>query len=281
MPEAERKVSFFAQAVWKRAAIVVAGPIANFILAIVIFTGIFAVHGRGIIIPRVDKVAPGRPPRRPDSSRATSSFRSMARRSTSLEDMQRIVQVSSDVPLTFVVARQGKDVTLVATPRRAQPAPRRSACRMSASSASRPRRPKPTGTSSATASSNPSSSRRARPGSSSSRRGPSSRGLFSAANRPINCRGRLASPRFPVKWPKSDSQRCSILPRFCRFRSASSISCRCRCSMAAIWLYYAVEAVRGKAMNEKIQQMGFRLGLAFVLGLMILATFNDILQLTK
>jgi regulator of sigma E protease len=41
MSAQERAVSFFAQKVWKRVAIVAAGPIANFILAIVIFTGIF------------------------------------------------------------------------------------------------------------------------------------------------------------------------------------------------------------------------------------------------
>ena len=45
--------------------------------------------------------------------------------------------------------------------------------------------------------------------------------------------------------------------------------------------YYAIEAVRGRALNEKIQQVGFRIGLTFVLGLMILATYNDILRLTK
>src|ERR1700756_3706245 len=36
MSESERKVSFFHQPVWSRAAVVVAGPLANFILAIVI-----------------------------------------------------------------------------------------------------------------------------------------------------------------------------------------------------------------------------------------------------
>ena len=46
MSEAERKVSFFHQPVWSRAAVVVAGPLANFVLAIVIFAGIFSVYGR-------------------------------------------------------------------------------------------------------------------------------------------------------------------------------------------------------------------------------------------
>src|SRR6188508_2338448 len=42
----ERKVSFFHQPVARRAAIVAAGPIANFILAIVIFATIFVFYGK-------------------------------------------------------------------------------------------------------------------------------------------------------------------------------------------------------------------------------------------
>ncbi len=41
MPADERAVTFAAQPIWKRAATVAAGPIANFILAIVIFAGVF------------------------------------------------------------------------------------------------------------------------------------------------------------------------------------------------------------------------------------------------
>src|SRR5215203_2150589 len=46
MTEAERRYSFFHQPVGQRAAIVAAGPIANFILAIVIFATIFSIYGR-------------------------------------------------------------------------------------------------------------------------------------------------------------------------------------------------------------------------------------------
>ena len=58
MSEAEKKVTFFAQPVWKRAAIVVAGPVANFILAIVIFAGLFLVNGRDVLSPQVGNVRP-------------------------------------------------------------------------------------------------------------------------------------------------------------------------------------------------------------------------------
>jgi regulator of sigma E protease len=59
MSAQERAVSFFAQKVWKRVAIAAAGPIANFILAIVIFTGIFYMNGRAMLLPVVDSVAAG------------------------------------------------------------------------------------------------------------------------------------------------------------------------------------------------------------------------------
>jgi regulator of sigma E protease len=45
--------------------------------------------------------------------------------------------------------------------------------------------------------------------------------------------------------------------------------------------YYAVEAARGKALNEKAQQLGFRVGISLVAGLMFFATYNDILRLTR
>src|SRR5262245_56729678 len=44
-------------------------------------------------------------------------------------------------------------------------------------------------------------------------------------------------------------------------------------------LFYAIEAVRGRPLSERAQEMGFRFGLAVVLMLMIFATFNDIIHL--
>src|SRR5256886_11230602 len=56
MSEPDRKVSFFHQPVAARAAVVVAGPLANFILAIVIFAGIFAIYGKESTAARVASV---------------------------------------------------------------------------------------------------------------------------------------------------------------------------------------------------------------------------------
>ena len=46
-------------------------------------------------------------------------------------------------------------------------------------------------------------------------------------------------------------------------------------------LYYAFEAIRGKPLSERAQEFGFKVGMALVGALMIFATFNDILNLTK
>uniref|UniRef100_UPI003784815B M50 family metallopeptidase n=1 Tax=Methylocella sp. TaxID=1978226 RepID=UPI003784815B len=110
MAPQERAVSFFAQPVWKRAAIVAAGPIANFILAIVIFSGVYYVNGRAVLTPVVDAVTAGGAAEaagfRPGDVIVSIDGRPIG----SFEDMQRIVQASSDVALTFVVDRAGAPV---------------------------------------------------------------------------------------------------------------------------------------------------------------------------
>src|ERR1700733_10055304 len=56
MAESDKAGFFVFQPVRKRAAIVVAGPLANFVLAIVIFAGIFMLYGKQTMSARVDAV---------------------------------------------------------------------------------------------------------------------------------------------------------------------------------------------------------------------------------
>ncbi|SCA55027.1 putative enzyme [Candidatus Terasakiella magnetica] len=44
-------------------------------------------------------------------------------------------------------------------------------------------------------------------------------------------------------------------------------------------VFYAAEAIRGKPLSERAQEYGFRFGLTLVLGLMVFATWNDLVQL--
>jgi regulator of sigma E protease len=46
-------------------------------------------------------------------------------------------------------------------------------------------------------------------------------------------------------------------------------------------LFYGIEALRGRPLSERAQEMGFRIGLAIVVMLMIFATFNDIVHIAS
>ncbi len=118
MAPGERAVTLFGQSVWKRMAVVAAGPVANFIVAIVIFTGLFYVGGRALITPQIGSVQAG-------SAAALAGFQPKdvitsidGAALDSFEDMQRIVQSGDGAPLSFGITRDGQPMTLVAQPRR-------------------------------------------------------------------------------------------------------------------------------------------------------------------
>src|SRR5215471_1652272 len=116
MTEEERRESFVDKSVAERAAIVVAGPIANFILAIVIFAVVFMIFGKQITSARVDAV-------QPDSAAAAAGFQAGdlvvaidGRPIESFTDMQRIVGVSAGRTLDITIDRGGARATLKAVP---------------------------------------------------------------------------------------------------------------------------------------------------------------------
>jgi regulator of sigma E protease len=46
-------------------------------------------------------------------------------------------------------------------------------------------------------------------------------------------------------------------------------------------LFYIFEAIMGRPLSERTQELGFKVGIALVGGLMLFATFNDIIHFTK
>ena len=116
MSPAERRESFIYQRLRNRAAIVAAGPFANFILAIVIFAAIFSLHGRPSTSPRVDSV-------QADSAAAAAGFQAGdlvvsidGRAVPTFADMQRVVSISAGQTLEITIERGGVQKTLTATP---------------------------------------------------------------------------------------------------------------------------------------------------------------------
>ena len=81
--------NFHGKPIWQRAAVVVAGPVANFILAILIFTAAFAALGIPVAEPRVDEVLAGSAVKGQASGRATTSGRSTAPRSPTSPNCSR------------------------------------------------------------------------------------------------------------------------------------------------------------------------------------------------
>ena len=118
MTEEEREGSFQGKTVGQRAAIVAAGPIANFILAIVIFAGMFSIVGYQTTLARVDQVSPG-------SAAATAGFMAGdlivkvdGNDIDSFNELQRIVSMSAEKPLEMLVKRGEDLVNLTAVPAR-------------------------------------------------------------------------------------------------------------------------------------------------------------------
>ena len=117
LSEEERRVSFFTQPVWKRALIVAAGPLANFILAVVIFAGVAFFVGHGALAPRVESLRPGEVAEMA-GFKPGDLVRSIDGKAVDTwGEVQRIVQVSAEKTLTFVIERDGAQLTLTATPK--------------------------------------------------------------------------------------------------------------------------------------------------------------------
>src|SRR3712207_508032 len=91
MSAAERAISFHHKTVAQRAAVVAAGPIANFLLAIAIFAGITYVAGRQVLAPRVDVVQPGSAAERAGFQPGDLVLSINGRSISSFTDMQRIL----------------------------------------------------------------------------------------------------------------------------------------------------------------------------------------------
>jgi regulator of sigma E protease len=116
MTEEERAGSFHHKNVGPRAAIVAAGPIANFLLAIVIFTCLFTFFGKPSTTARVDQVEAG-------SAAAAAGFQVGDvvtaiddKPIGSFSDMQRIVGVRAGEPLVFTIKRGDSTLQLRGTP---------------------------------------------------------------------------------------------------------------------------------------------------------------------
>lgn len=114
----EREGAFQNKTLAQRAAVVAAGPIANFLLAIALFAGIFTFVGVSVTAPRVDELIPGGAAEQAGFKAGDLILAIDGKPIESFNEMQRLVGESADQELSFLLERGGTQITLKATPGR-------------------------------------------------------------------------------------------------------------------------------------------------------------------
>jgi regulator of sigma E protease len=113
---AERDVSFHYKRLGQRAAIVAAGPAANFLFAIVVLAILFMSYGQPFTPAEVGQVQPGSAAEQGGIQPGDVILSIDGRGVQRFEDVQQIVRLSAGVSMTLVVRRDGQEQTLHVTP---------------------------------------------------------------------------------------------------------------------------------------------------------------------
>ncbi|PPD45916.1 MAG: RIP metalloprotease RseP [Methylocystis sp.] len=284
MAEAERAVTFAAQPVWKRSAIVFAGPFANFLLAIAIFAGLFAFYGRTVLKPRIGSVVAGGAGEAAGFMPGDLVLTIDGTTVDTFGKLQEIVSVSADTKLAFVVRRNDKDVAISAVP----------AFREVESGAGKMR----IGMLGLKASTAPADVHEERYGPLQSlgmgldetwqvvyRTGAYVGGLVSGRESADQLSGPIGIAQISGQMAQA-ATKVGLGP-FLNLIAILSVSIGLLNLMpvplldGGHLLFFSIEAVRGRALNERAQEFAFRIGLAMVGVLMIFSTYNDISRLIQ
>ena len=275
MSETERQESFPHKTVGARAAVVAAGPIANFLVAIAIFAGLAMAFGKPSTAARVDILQPGSAAEEAGFQTGDVVLSINGRRIDNFTEMQRIVTLSGGEKLTIVVRRGDRELTLTAVPRMLETKDPLGEGRRWVLGITR----------------SPDPSER----------------LYE----PVSPIGAVAWG-VSETWFWIDTTLTSIGRMFVGRESADQVGGPIRiaeesCKVASLGLaallhltallsisigllnlfpiplldgghllFYAIEKLRGRPLSDRAQEFGFRIGLAVVLMLMIFATYNDI-----
>jgi regulator of sigma E protease len=109
--------SFHHKALYQKAIIAVAGPIANFILAIVILTGLYFIYGVSLTAPQIGRLVTGAPAEAAGIRLGDVVLSIDGRKIRDFQQMSEIVSVSYGRPLKFLVRRGGEEIEIVVMPR--------------------------------------------------------------------------------------------------------------------------------------------------------------------
>lgn len=108
---------FHFKPLWQRAVVVAAGPIANFILATLLFAVLLSAVGEVTRRAVVTSVIPGSAAEAAGFAPQDVVVRADRTKINSFEDLNRYVAVRGGVEIDFLVERSGSELSLTATPR--------------------------------------------------------------------------------------------------------------------------------------------------------------------
>ncbi len=275
----ERARSFQGKSLGQRAAVVAAGPIANFLLAIVIFTAIFGIFGERITAPKVDIVNPGSAAERAGFLPGDRVISIDGTKIETFGEMQRIVAMSPGQPLHFVVDRSGKTVDITVTPELKTITDRfGNEMRIGLLGIQR----------------------QAAPEEWTLKRHDPATAFVMAIKETYFVIARSLGYLYDVVSGRESADQLGGPIRIAQVSgqvaTAGFLALLNLCAIISVsiglinlfpipmldgghLLFYGIEALRGRPLSEGTQEMGFRIGLAFVLMLMIFATWNDLIHL--
>jgi regulator of sigma E protease len=271
---AEREMSFHNKRLGQRAAIVAAGPAANFLFAILVLALLFMTYGQPFTPPQVGEVVPGSAAEmggvQPGDTIVSIGGRTVER----FENVQQIVRLNPNVPMTLVVRRDDALVTLNVTPTQVEQNDRLGRHQIGQLGVR--------GSGTEYVSHDPFSAVFRAVGETWNL---TVMTLQAVGQMIVGTRGseELGGP-LRIAQLSGEVAQGGIVPLLW-FMAVLSINL----GLINLFpvpvldgghlLFYAAEAIRGKPLGPRAQEYGFRIGLALVLTLMVFATWNDLVHL--
>ncbi|MBX4868124.1 RIP metalloprotease RseP [Rhizobium bangladeshense] len=276
MSKEDRARSFAGAKLWKRAATVAAGPIANFLLAIAIFTVLFTVYGRMIADPVVAEVRPGTSAAAAGILPGDLLVAIDGGKVETFEDVRRYVGMRPGQMVVVTVERGGQKLDVPMVPQRVEQTDQFG-------------NKMEVGQIGIVTSKEAGNFRlqtytplqALREGVIAS--GQIVTGTFKYIGNIFNGSMRADQLGGPIRVAQATGQMAQLgLGAVLQLAAVLSVSIGLLNLMPVPVLdgghlmFYAVEAVRGKPLGAKAQEIAFRIGLAMILTLMVFTTWNDI-----
>ncbi len=275
---AERVQMMAFKPVGQRAAVAAAGPIANFILAIVLFTGLFMYAGHTTIAPVIGQVNKASPAEMAGIRSGDTVSRIDGRVITSFDQLPEIIGLSAGRTLAIELTRAGQPVTVQVTPQLVRVKNFLGDEMETAVIGVRQSPNAPV----ITQHYNPLQAVGAACGR-----------TWDVVRLSLQGIGQLVLGRASLDQLQGPVGIAQITKKVADFGILPLLNLVAVLSVSiglinlfpiplldgGHLLYYGCEAVLGRPLGERVQDVGFRLGLVVVLGLMLLATWNDIARL--